>query len=456
MKEHPTNNDNASNTPKLIKEDLESTDSVPISPISSTSTPAEAVTPLSIYTHKLPNNFFSLNSPPPPLSPISLLASKQNSPLSSPRIHPKAHKSSVEPIDKFIEKLSLIPKNDEQRATEILLPPPSKIDNKLQCTPCKADRLSLHDFEIKQTVGTGSSARVHLARSKINCKYYAIKAINKKDLVTKRQLEHVHNERAILNTVSHPFMVKLWGTFQTESHVFLVMDYIPGGELFRLIRKKKRFTEDEAKFYAAEVTLAIEYLHNLDIAYRDLKPENILIDHRGHIKLTDFGFAKKVTDMTWTVCGTPDYIAPEIIRSQGYTKAVDWWSLGILIFEMLTGHPPFTAKNPVDQYQKILECNITWPSYISPEAKDLLENLLKVKPSERYGNLKDGSNDIKNHLWFKGVDFEGLVARKITAPFIPQLKHEGDTRCFAYYEEPQLPYHMMHTDEPYCAHFACF
>lgn len=197
--------------------------------------------------------------------------------------------------------------------------------------------MSLDDFDIKQTVGTGSFARVHLAKSKINQKYYAIKAIDKKDLVTRRQLAHAQNERLILSSVSHPFVVKLWGTFQSESHVFLVMDYISGGELFRMIRKQKKFTEEQAKFYAAEVVLALEYLHSIDIAYRDIKPENILIDQRGHVKLTDFGFAKTVPHKTWTVCGTPDYLAPEIIRSKGYTKAVDWWGLGVLIFEMLTG-----------------------------------------------------------------------------------------------------------------------
>jgi protein kinase A len=156
-------------------------------------------------------------------------------------------------------------------------------------------------------------------------------------LVSRRQVEHAHNERDILGSVSHPFLVKLWGTFQSETHVFLVTDYVPGGELFRIIRKYKKLNGEAAKFYAAEVLLAIEHLHANDIAYRDLKPENILIDHRGHVKLTDFGFAKRVPDMTWTVCGTPDYLAPEIIRSQGYTKAVDWWSLGVLIYEMLTG-----------------------------------------------------------------------------------------------------------------------
>lgn len=227
------------------------------------------------------------------------------------------------------------PKNDTLQDSLFQLPDQYSIT---QPSINKLHRLSLQDFDIKQTVGTGSFARVHLAQNKTDKKYYAIKAINKKDLMSHRQVEHAQNERHILGSVSHPFIVKLWGTFQTESHVFLVMDYVPGGELFRRLRNHKGFPEEEAKFYAAEVMLALDYLHLQNIAYRDLKPENILIDCNGHIKLTDFGFAKIVKDMTWTVCGTPDYLAPEIIRSQGYTKAVDWWSLGVLIYEMLAGY----------------------------------------------------------------------------------------------------------------------
>lgn len=407
-----------------------------------------------VYTHKLPDSFFKSSSPPSPLPPFEIFKSKKSSPISSPRLHPiTVNTDIVESLPVMNVKKEESPKNDVLPVSSFHVPnqyalnePPVETRKKL--------RLTLEDFDIKQTVGTGSFARVHLAQSKVNDKYYAIKAINKKDLVSRRQVEHAQNERYILGSVSHPFIVKLWGTFQSESHVFLVMDYVPGGELFRQIRTKKGFSEEHAKFYAAEVMLALEYLHTRDIAYRDLKPENILIDHRGHIKLTDFGFAKKVTDITWTVCGTPDYLAPEIIRSQGYTKAVDWWSLGVLIYEMLTGQPPFTAKNPIDQYQKILECDLSWPEDMSAEAKDLIQNLLKVKPCERFGT--NGTSDIRNHDWFKSIDFEQILARKITPPYLPDIEFEGDTRCFAYYEEIQLPYHMMHTEEIFCDHFPHF
>lgn len=287
------------------------------------------VKPKPIYTHELPANFFGSHSPPLPISPLAF-ASKKNTPVSSPQMHPTIH-TLMEPTETL--DLHKAPKKDD-------VLPPSSLPDQYMLTKSKkfpkTHMLSLEDFDIKQTVGTGSFARVHVAKSKANGKYYAIKAIDKKDLLSRRQVEHVHNEREVLSIVSHPFLIKFWGTFQSETHVFFVMDYVPGGELFRLIKNKK-LKEEEARFYIAEVTLAIEYLHSINVAYRDLKPENILLDQRGHVKITDFGFAKQVKDVTWTVCGTPDYLAPEIIRSKGYTKAVDWWGLGVLIFELLAG-----------------------------------------------------------------------------------------------------------------------
>lgn len=221
-------------------------------------------TPKPIFTHNLPDNFFASSSPPAPISPISNLASRLNSPTSSPHIHPTVNKFSptIDPIDKCIENLSIQDESPTIKCVEdasmhdkTLIEPDHPDSNRIYTNiPAnkeynytqhhfsnshKSHRLSLDDFVIKQTVGTGSSARVHLAKSKLNGKYYAIKAINKKDLVTKRQVEHANNERDVLGSVSHPFLVKLWGSFQSESHVFLVMDYVPGGELFRVLRKKK-------------------------------------------------------------------------------------------------------------------------------------------------------------------------------------------------------------------------
>ncbi|KAL9553344.1 hypothetical protein MBANPS3_003343 [Mucor bainieri] len=295
----------------------------------------------------------------------------------------------------------------------------------------KHRKLRLDDFVLKRTVGTGSFGRVHLAQSKVNGKHYAIKALDKYDVVRLKQVEHINNEPTILREISHPFLVTLWDAFQDDSHLFMVMDYVPGGELFSILRKQKKFSEQTAKFYAAEVLLALAYLHENGIVYRDLKPENILIDARGHVKLTDFGFAKRVDDMTWTVCGTPDYLAPEIILSKGYTKAVDWWGLGVLIFEMVVGRAPFIDKNPVNLYQKILECRVDWPEDMSADLKDLLQNLLTADIEGRYT-----SQEIKEHAWFADSNFDQVLKRKVKPPYIPKVKDDGDTTCFAKYKEP--------------------
>jgi protein kinase A len=185
-------------------------------------------------------------------------------------------------------------------------------------------KYTLTDFTISRTLGTGSFGRVHLVQSKHNQRFYAVKVLKKQQVVKMKQVEHTNDERRMLQKVKHPFLITLWGTFQDSKNLYMVMDFIEGGELFSLLRKSQRFPNPVAKFYAAEVTLALDYLHSLNIIYRDLKPENLLLDRHGHLKITDFGFAKEVPDITWTLCGTPDYLAPEVVSSKGYNKSVDW------------------------------------------------------------------------------------------------------------------------------------
>nr|AFD32691.1 cAMP-dependent protein kinase 4 [Mucor circinelloides] len=328
--------------------------------------------------------------------------------------------------------------------------PRARAPNNIKQRRQKHRKLRLDDFVLKRTVGTGSFGRVHLAQSKVNGKHYAIKALDKYDVVRLKQVEHINNEPTILREISHPFLVTLWDAFQDDSHLFMVMDYVPGGELFSILRKQKKFSEQTAKFYAAEVLLALAYLHENGIVYRDLKPENILIDARGHVKLTDFGFAKRVDDMTWTVCGTPDYLAPEIILSKGYTKAVDWWGLGVLIFEMVVGRAPFIDKNPVNLYQKILECRVDWPEDMSADLKDLLQNLLTADIEGRYT-----SQEIKEHVWFADLNFDQVLKRKVKPPYIPKVKDDGDTTCFAKYKEPVHLYGNIKGD-PFRSKFPAF
>ncbi|EHY58243.1 cAMP-dependent protein kinase catalytic subunit [Exophiala dermatitidis] len=318
-------------------------------------------------------------------------------------------------------------------------------------------KYTLSDFTIQRTLGTGSFGRVHLVQSKHNQRFYAIKVLKKAQVVKMKQIEHTNDERRMLQRVKHPFLITLWGTFQDSKNLYMVMDFIEGGELFSLLRKSQRFPNPVAKFYAAEVTLALEYLHNQNIIYRDLKPENLLLDRHGHIKITDFGFAKEVPDITWTLCGTPDYLAPEVVASKGYNKSVDWWSLGILIFEMLCGFTPFwDGGSPVKIYENILKGRVKYPPYIHQDAQDLLVQLITSDLTKRLGNLHGGSADIKNHPWFAEVTWERLLKKDIDAPYVPPVKGgAGDASQFDKYPEETEEYGKK-GDDPFGHFFTDF
>ncbi|KAM9577389.1 putative serine/threonine-protein kinase PRKY isoform 7-T7 [Trichechus inunguis] len=239
----------------------------------------------------------------------------------------------------------------------------------------EAPTYRLQDFDTLSTVGTGTFGRVHLVREKTGKRFFALKVMSIPDVIRLKQEQHVHNEKSVLEEVSHPFLVRLFWTYHDERFLYMLMEFVPGGELFSYLRNQGRFSSNTGLFYSAEIVCAIEYLHSKEIVYRDLKPENILLDKEGHIKLTDFGFAKKLVDSdeakgdspfqrTWTLCGTPEYLAPEVIQSKGHGRAVDWWALGILIFEMLSGFPPFFDDNPFGIYQKILAARIDFPRHL--------------------------------------------------------------------------------------------
>uniref|UniRef100_A0A673JWN3 cAMP-dependent protein kinase n=1 Tax=Sinocyclocheilus rhinocerous TaxID=307959 RepID=A0A673JWN3_9TELE len=269
----------------------------------------------------------------------------------------------------------------------------------------------LDDFDRLKTLGTGSFGRVMLVKHKATDQFYAMKVLDKQ---------------------------KVGCIMQDNSNLYMVMEYVPGGEMFSHLRRIGRFSEPHARFYAAQIVLTFEYLHSLDLIYRDLKPENLLIDQHGYIQVTDFGFAKRVKGRTWTLCGTPEYLAPEIILSKGYNKAVDWWALGVLIYEMAAGYPPFFADQPIQIYEKIVSGKVRFPSHFSSDLKDLLRNLLQVDLTKRYGNLRNGVNDIKNHKWFATTDWIAIYERKVEAPFIPKCRGPGDTSNFDDYEEEDI------------------
>jgi serine/threonine protein kinase len=191
-------------------------------------------------------------------------------------------------------------------------------------------------------------------------------------------------------------------------NIYMLLSYVPGGELFTHLRRAQRFTPDVTRFYLATIILALRYLHSFSIIYRDLKPENLLLDSRGYLRLTDFGFAKIVDDRTWTLCGTPEYLAPEIIQSDGHGKAADWWACGILCYEMLVGYPPFFDDSAYGIYEKILHGQIQWPRTMDRLSRDIIRAFLHPDRTKRLGNMIGGAQDVLDHPWFRGVDWDAL------------------------------------------------
>jgi protein kinase X len=265
--------------------------------------------------------------------------------------------------------------------------------------------------------------------------YYALKILKKSEVIYLKQVEHVKTEKKLLEVISHPFIVNLMGAFQDDKNLYLMMEYIIGGEFFSHLRKAGRFPNDMSVFYAAQIALVFEHLHSMSILYRDLKPENLLLDQKGNCKVTDFGFAKKVEYRTWTLCGTPEYLAPEIILSKGHGKAVDWWALGILMYEMLAGYPPFYDEDPLGIYQKILEGKIKFPWHFDRHGKDLIKKLLTADLTKRLGNMKDGAEGIKKHKWFNTINWEKLFRKEIEPPIKPEISNEFDTSNFEKYPD---------------------
>ncbi|KAG7305536.1 hypothetical protein JYU34_009615 [Plutella xylostella] len=297
---------------------------------------------------------------------------------------------------------------------------------------------SPEEFLKIKILGTGAFGIVYLVRKQDTGKYYAMKMLEKEKIFRLKQIEHSLYEKKILSGLNFPFVVYLKYFFKDNVYLYYVLPFIPGGEMFTHLRKMGKFEETTAQFYAAQVLLALEYLHACDLVYRDLKPENILIDPNGYIKLTDFGFCKILKGRTWTLCGTPEYLAPEIILSKGYGTSVDWWALGVLMYEMSAGFPPFYASDPMMIYEKIVHGKYKVPSHFSSELKHVLSHTLETDISKRYGNLKDGVLDFKNHKWFKSIDWEKLLINRVPAPIVPKVKSPCDTSNFDHYEDQKL------------------
>ncbi|KAJ7961064.1 Serine/threonine-protein kinase [Quillaja saponaria] len=287
----------------------------------------------------------------------------------------------------------------------------------------KVQSLNIDNFEILKVVGKGAFAKVYQVRRKGTSEIYAMKVMRKDKIVEKNHAEYMKAERDILTKIEHPFIVQLRYSFQTKYRLYLVLDFVNGGHLFFQLYNQGLFREDLARIYAAEIVSAVSHLHENGIMHRDLKPENILVDADGHVMLTDFGLAKQFEENTRSnsLCGTVEYMSPEIILGKGHDKVSDWWSVGILLFEMLTGKPPFTGGNRWKIQQKIVKDKIKLPAYLSSEAHSLLKGLLHKEPSKRLGSGHMGSEDIKQHKWFKPINWKKLDAREIQPSFRPEV-----------------------------------
>lgn len=291
------------------------------------------------------------------------------------------------------------------------------------------------DFEVLRLLGKGTFGQVYQVRKKDTKRVYAMKVLSKKLIIKKNEVAHTIGERNILvstATNASPFIVSLKFSFQTPTDLYLVTDFMSGGELFWHLQKEGRFSEDRAKFYIAELVLALEYLHDNDIVYRDLKPENIMLDANGNIALCDFGLSKAdLKGRTNTFCGTTEYLAPELLLDEtGYTKMVDFWSLGVLIFEMCCGWSPFFAEDNQKMYQKIAFGKVKFPrDVLSPEGRSFVKGLLNRNPKHRLGAIDDG-RELRAHPFFADIDWEALRQKKVPPPFKPHLTSETDTSNF--------------------------
>jgi len=303
-------------------------------------------------------------------------------------------------------------------------------------------KIAFKELKLITVLGEGTFGRVRLVQyvnkneAETKKEPFALKTLQKGQLVYYKQVEHVVNEKRILNMCFHPFILKLEGTYATKNQIYMLLEVALGGELFTHLRTENKFPVEKATLYAAMVTSAFNYLHARKIAHRDLKPENLLFDKEGYLKLVDFGFAKIINDRTWTLCGTPEYLAPEIISNRGHNWGADWWTLGILIYEMLVGQPPFVGQTQIDTYHKIQRGKYKMPTTMGRPVKDVISRLLMHNPAHRLGCNHGGSAEVLTHDFFSATDWKQLEKRAVpNLPFVPSVQGDFDTSNFDSYSD---------------------
>ncbi|XP_034402713.1 serine/threonine-protein kinase N2 isoform X2 [Cyclopterus lumpus] len=346
--------------------------------------------------------------------------------------------------------------------------PPSPGENKQHPShpPPQDEGLQMEDFTCISVLGRGHFGKVLLAENKKSGKLYAIKALKKGDIVTRDEVDSLMCEKRIfevINTSQHPFLVNLYGCFQTADHVCFVMAYSPGGDLMTHIHTSI-FTEEQARFYSSCVLLGLEFLHQNQIVYRDLKLDNLLMDADGFVRIADFGLCKEGMshgDRTTTFCGTPEFLAPEVLTDNTYTRSVDWWGLGVLVYEMLVGESPFPGDDEEEVFDSIVNDDVRFPRFLSPESVSLIQKLLQKNPEKRLGGGEEDASEIKRHRFFKRMDWAALLAKDLPPPFLPVIRAEKDvsnfdeefTRLKPVFTPPQTPCTLTAEQQDIFAHF---
>jgi CRP-like cAMP-binding protein len=300
-------------------------------------------------------------------------------------------------------------------------------------------KIKFEELRVLHTLGTGTFGRVKLVEHKPTKQTYALKMLQKAQVVAYRQQTNVMNEKDIMAEADHPFVLKLFATYKDKNCLYMLLELVQGGELFSLLHAKGgRLPVTDARFYSACSIDALVYLHDKSIVYRDLKPENLLLDSKGFIKVVDFGFAKRVTDKTFTLCGTPEYLAPELVLGKGHNRAVDYWAIGILVYEMLVGSSPFADHDNNDHMvicKNIVKGVVEYPKKFNDKGKDFVNKLLVRDAHQRLGMMKAGPEDIRSHPWFKSIDWQKLRDLEVAAPWVPSINNAFDTSNFEPYDE---------------------
>jgi len=328
--------------------------------------------------------------------------------------------------------INLIGRLDEQSKTDSGSAIAEDVEPALDAQPKVTgglDKANVSDVRVLKSLGQGGFGDVKLVYfkgSQFEQKPYALKCVQKCRIVQYGQQRHIMDEKNILFQMRSPFVLNLHQTFKDSKQVYLLTDAYLGGDLWRLLHARGPFPDTVARFYIACVVEAFAYLHQRGIVYRDLKPENLMLDVNGYLRLVDLGFAKKVPigNKTWTFCGTPEYIPPEVIANTGHTLSADYWSLGILVYELLTRKTPFRAKDDLTIYENILRGihSVQFSYRVSRKAEMLIKSLCRQEPSERLGYQKGGVNDIRKHKWFGGFDWDGFHAQRVPAPILPDVR----------------------------------